>query len=263
MTPRLKDKRCLILGGTGGIGLAAARRFLQEGAEVAISGLDDGAAALAQLQTFGPCSFFPCDVLAPEQVTALFTQTVSALGGLDVLFHIAGGSGRRCGDGPLHECSDEGWRQTLDLNLRGVFLSNRAAVRHFLKEGQPGVILNTASVLAMAPSPRFFDTCAYTASKGGIISLTRLAAASYGAKGIRVNALAPGLIDTPMAGRALQDPAIRAYLESKQPLARGPGGADDCAEAAVFLCSDEARLITGAVLPVDGGWGHSEGQYPV
>jgi NAD(P)-dependent dehydrogenase (short-subunit alcohol dehydrogenase family) len=117
-----------------------------------------------------------------------------------------------------------------------------------------------ASVLALSPSPHHFDTCAYTAAKGGVIALSRLAAARYAADGIRVNVLAPGLIDTPMAERAVHDPAIAAFLRTKQPLPRGPGRPEDLADAAVFLCSDAARLVTGVVLPIDGGWCVSDGQ---
>jgi NAD(P)-dependent dehydrogenase (short-subunit alcohol dehydrogenase family) len=183
------------------------------------------------------------------------------LGGLDVLYHVAGISGRKYGDGPLHECSDDGWQTTVDVNLRGLFLTNRAAVRHFLNSRQPGIILNMASVLAFSPSPRFFDTAAYAATKVGIIALSRQAAARYAPDGIRVNVIAPALIDTPMAARAVNDPAIRAFLQTKQPLAGGAGTPEDCAAAAVFLCSDAARLITGTVLTIDGGWCISEGQF--
>ena len=100
-----------------------------------------------------------------------------------------------------------------------------------------------------------------TAAKGGVIAMSRLAAARYAAEGIRVNVLAPGLIDTPMAARAATDPAVLHFLRTKQPLKGGPGGPEECAEAAVFLCSDEARMLTGVVLPVDGGWCVSEGQW--
>jgi NAD(P)-dependent dehydrogenase (short-subunit alcohol dehydrogenase family) len=258
MPGRLTDKRCLIVGGTGGLGLAAARRFLDEGARLVLAGL---APAEGEPSPACPAPFVAGDATDAVQVEALFLQTVAMLGGLDVLFHVAGASGRRHGDGPLHECTDAGWQATLDFNLRSTFLTNRAAVRHFLARRQPGVILNTASVLAYAPSPHHFDSCAYAAAKGGIISLSRLAAASYAEHGIRVNVLAPGLIDTPMAVRATHDPAVLQFLRSKQPLADGPGRPEDVAEAAVFLCGDEARLLTGVVLPVDGGWGVSEGQY--
>jgi NAD(P)-dependent dehydrogenase (short-subunit alcohol dehydrogenase family) len=266
MAGRLAGKRCLIVGGTSGIGWAAGVRFLQEGAaHVAVAGLDEprshqGIISLSEAAG-RPCLSIGCDARDPKQVDDAFAFTVQVFGGLDVLYHVAGGSGRSHGDGPLHECSDNGWQYTLDLNLRSVFLTNRAAVRHFLAQKQPGVILNMSSVLALSPSPHHFDTCAYTAAKGGIIAMSRLAAARYAAEGIRVNVLAPGLIDTPMATRATTDPAILHFLRGKQPLRGGPGSADDCADAAVFLCSDEARFLTGAVLPVDGGWCVSEGQY--
>ncbi len=200
------------------------------------------------------------DVSDVGRIEGLFAETCNRLGGLDVLYHVAGISGRRHGDGPLHECTDAGWQTTVDANLRSVFLTNRAAVRHFLRHAG-GVILNMASVLAFAPSPRYFDTYAYTATKGGIIAMSREAAARYAPEGIRINVIAPGLIDTPMAARAVADGAIRRFLRTKQPLTGGPGKPEDCADAAVFLCSDEARFITGAVLPVDGGWCVSEGQY--
>src|SRR5262249_57799428 len=106
-----------------------------------------------------------------------------------------------------------------------------------------------------------FDTCAYTAAKGAIITFSRHAAARYASAGIRVNVLAPGLIDTPMAARAVGDPAIGRYLRTKQPLRGGPGRPEDGADAAVFLCRDAAGFITGAVLPADGGWCLSEGQF--
>jgi NAD(P)-dependent dehydrogenase (short-subunit alcohol dehydrogenase family) len=264
MAGRLSGKRCLIVGGTSGIGWAAGRRFLEEGAHLAVASLDEPRShqgVLSLMEAAGPCWSVGCDARDPQEVDNAFAAIIQVLGGLDVLYHVAGGSGRRQGDGPLHECSDEGWHYTLDLNLKSTFLTNRAAVRHFLSQRQPGVILNMSSVLALAPAPRHFDTCAYTAAKGGVIALSRLAAARYAADGIRVNVLAPGLIDTPMASRAATDPAILHYLRSRQPLKGGPGSPEDCADAAVFLCSDEARFLTGVVLPVDGGWCVSEGQY--
>jgi NAD(P)-dependent dehydrogenase (short-subunit alcohol dehydrogenase family) len=263
MAGQLQGKRCLIVGGTTGLGLAAARRFLQEGARLVIAGrsADKGAEAIVALGDHGPSSFLACDAAVPAEVEQLFREVTELLGGLDVLYHVAGISGRSHGDGPLHECTDEGWQATLDANLKSVFLTNRAAVRHFLRQRRPGSILNMGSVLGFAPSPHFFDTAAYAATKGGIIALSRQAAARYAPDGIRVNVLAPALVDTPMAQRAARDERIVAFLRTKQPLAGGPARAEDCADAAVFLCSDAARLITGVVLPVDGGWCVSEGQY--
>jgi NAD(P)-dependent dehydrogenase (short-subunit alcohol dehydrogenase family) len=237
---RLLGKRCLLVGGTGGLGSAASQRFLTEGARVLAVGAPE------------------VDATRPDEVANLFDRAVSELGGLDVLYHLAGGSGRRHGDGPLHECTDAGWHATLALNLTSVFLTNRAAVSYWLREGRPGVILNVSSVLGLSPSPGHFATCAYAAAKGAIMSFSRQAAAQYAPHGIRVNVLAPGLIDTPMSQRAVKSDAIAAYLKVKQPLASGPGHADDCTGAAVFLCSDEARLVTGLVLTVDGGWCVSE-----
>jgi NAD(P)-dependent dehydrogenase (short-subunit alcohol dehydrogenase family) len=259
---RLAKKRCLIVGGTTGIGLAAAARFLEEGATLVISGrsVASGAAAVTSLKERGLVSFIACDASQTEQVEQVYELTRARLGGLDVLYHVAGISGRRHGDGPLHECTDAGWQATIDANLKSTFLTNRAALRHFLGDKQPGVILNMASVLAFAPSPHYFDTYAYAATKGGILAMSRLAAARYAVDGIRVNVIAPGLIDTPMSTRAVQDPEISRFLASKQPLTKGPGQPDDCSDAAVFLCSDEARFVTGVVLPVDGGWCVSEGQ---
>jgi len=215
--------------------------------------------AIRALATKGPVKFVDCNASKTDQVTSLLIRVQESLGRLDVLYHVAGISGRQWGDGPLHECTEEGWQATLDANLKSTFLTNRAAVRHFLEKQQSGVILNMASVLAFSPSPQHFDTYAYTATKGAIISMSRLAASRYAPNGIRVNVIAPGLIDTPMATRAAGDAQILNYLRTKQPLAGGPGRPEDCSDAAVFLCSDEAAFITGAVLPVDGGWCVSEG----
>src|SRR5262249_55412279 len=147
---RLENKRCLIVGGTGGLGLAAAAAFLREGARLVLAGLNDGKGpvAVAALNPLGKVHFVPCDASEPAQVESLFEQTAGLLGGLDVLYHVAGISGRRYGDGPLHECTETGWAATITANLSSVFLTNRAAVRHFAGRGQPGVILNMASVLA-------------------------------------------------------------------------------------------------------------------
>jgi NAD(P)-dependent dehydrogenase (short-subunit alcohol dehydrogenase family) len=248
---RLCGKRCLIVGGASGIGRAAAERFRAERAAVVVTDLEDR----------GDAAVIRADAADAAAVDRMFAEAVERLGGLEVLFHVAGASGRSHGDGPLHECSPEGWDWTLATNLRGTFLTNRAAIRHFLFQKQPGVILNTSSVLAFAHAPRHFDTAAYAAAKAGIIGLSRQAAARYAADRIRVNVLAPGLIDTPMAARAVHDPAIAAFLSGKQPLAGGPGCVADVADAAVFLCSDESRLITGAVLAVDGGWSVAAGPY--
>lgn len=232
---RLQGKRCLIVGGTGGLGLATAVRFLAEGATLVLAGFPDipPEQTLAGLRSLFPAApevpIVHADATEPEQVERVFEQALALLGGLDVLFHVAGRSGRRDGDGPLHQCSHQGWNSTLAANLTSTFLTNRAAVDYFLSQHQPGTILNMASVLALAPSPRYFDTCAYAAAKGGVIALSRQAAARYAADGIRINVLAAGLMDTPMAARAagrgcLAVLAVQAAVDRRARASRGGGG---------------------------------------
>jgi NAD(P)-dependent dehydrogenase (short-subunit alcohol dehydrogenase family) len=150
---------------------------------------------------------------------------------------------------------------TLELNLTSVFYSNRAAVRQFLSQKTGGTVLNLTSVLAFAPSGQHFDTHTYAAAKSGIIGLTRSCAARYGSNGIRFNALAPGLVNTPMAQRAANDPEIMSFVRTKQPLDGGRiGRPSDLDAAAVFFMSDASRFVTGQTLAVDGGWSVTEGQ---
>ena len=177
------------------------------------------------------------------------------------MYHVAGGSGRRFGDGPMHEITDEGWSQTLRLNLDSVFYSNRAALRMFLNQGQGGSILNCGSVLGFSPSPHFFSTHAYTTAKAAMVGMVKSSAAYYAKEGIRVNLLCPGLIATPMSERAQTNEPIMDFIKTKQPLDGGRiGMPQDLDEAAALLLSDGAKFITGQVLSVDGGWTVSEGQ---
>jgi NAD(P)-dependent dehydrogenase (short-subunit alcohol dehydrogenase family) len=200
------------------------------------------------------------DALDPDSADLAVGATVAKFGRLDALYHVAGGSGRKMGDGPLHEITNEGWRYTMDLNLSTVFFSNRAAIRQFLSQGGGGAILNVASVLAYSPAPSHFATHAYAAAKAGIIGLTRSTAAYYAPRNIRVNALAPGLVDTAMARRALGDPAIARFVRRKQPLDGGrPASPADLDEAVVYFLSDASRFVTGQVLAVDGGWNLTDG----
>ncbi|WP_165251227.1 SDR family NAD(P)-dependent oxidoreductase [Paludisphaera soli] len=265
---RLDGSRCLIVGGTSGIGLATARRFLAEGARVVACGRSPDARAAAA-EALGPGALLlAADAAEPADVDRLFEEALAFLGGrLDVMFHVAGISGRRFGDGPLHECTVEGWDAVLDANARSTFLTDRAAVRAMLAQepdahGLRGTVLNMGSVLARSPAPDLFGTIAYAASKGAVESMTLAAASRYARDRIRFNLIAPALIETPMAARACGDPAILAYLAAKQPMAGGPGSAEDCAEAALFLCEPASRFTTGVVLNVDGGWCVSEGRLP-
>jgi NAD(P)-dependent dehydrogenase (short-subunit alcohol dehydrogenase family) len=143
-----------------------------------------------------------------------------------------------------------------------VFYSNRAALRYWLAHGRGGSILNLTSVLAFDPSARYFATHAYTAAKAAIIGLTRGAAAQYAARRVRINALAPALVDTPMAQRAVNSDEIQRFIGTKQPLDGGRvGRPEDLDDAVVYFLSDESRFVTGQVLAVDGGWTVSDGQF--
>jgi NAD(P)-dependent dehydrogenase (short-subunit alcohol dehydrogenase family) len=175
-------------------------------------------------------------------------------GRIDGVFNVAGISGRSFGDGPLHECTAEGWDTLMRVNVRSHFLVTRAAIRHMLATNRPGAIVNMASVLADYPEPHNFATHAYAASKGAIVALTKSSAAYYAPHSIRINAVAPGLVETPMSKRAQENEEIRKYVRTKQALSGGFLSADDVAAAALFLLSDDARHITGEVVTIDGGW---------
>jgi NAD(P)-dependent dehydrogenase (short-subunit alcohol dehydrogenase family) len=201
------------------------------------------------------------DAVQPRTADEGVAKAVERFGRLDGLYHVAGGSGRSRGDGPLHEISDEGWAYTLDVNLRSVFNSNRAAVRQFMAQGSGGVVLNLGSVIARSPSPGYFGTHAYAAAKSGIEGMTLGCAAYYARHGIRFNVIAPGSIETPMSARAAGDPAIRKFLGTKQPLDGGRmGQAVDLDEAVIYFLSDGSKFVTGQILAVDGGWAVSEGR---
>jgi len=256
----LSGQVAVIIGGTSGIGLAAAHACLAAGAQIVAVGLESVLSEAAQVALGERASVLTGDARDPQTAPGAIAEAVRKFGRCDALYHVAGGSGRRFGDGPLHELTDEGWAQTLDLNLTSVMHSNRAAVRHFLAAKTPGSILNLASVLALHPASQHFTTHAYVAAKAALIGLSRSLAASYAPHDIRVNVLAPGLVDTPMAQRAARDETIQRFIRTKQPLDGGRiGEPDDLAAAAVFFLSPLSAFCTGQVLAVDGGWSVSEG----
>ncbi len=260
-TAALEGKRAVVIGGTAGLGLSAVRAFLAAGARVLAVGLESGASE--DLEWGASLRVLWADATLPVTAPQAIEECLSRFGGFDALYHVAGGSGRRWGDGPLHEITDEGWRKTLDLNLSSVFYSNRAAVRQFLNQKTGGSILNLASVLAWSPSPAFFATQTYATAKAAILGLTQSCAALYAPQSIRFNALAPGLVDTRMAQRAAKDPGIMSFIKTKQPLDGGRiGHPSDLDAAAVYFLSDASGFVTGQVLAVDGGWSVSEGQLP-
>lgn len=266
MSSRLQHKCLIIIGGTSGIGKAATLRCLNEGASVVALGLKDEHMDAAR--SWGnphaeQLDLFVGDATKPETAVMAVQRAYDRFGAFDGLYHVAGGSGRRFGDGPLHEVSDQGWEKTLHLNLTSVFYSNRAAVQAWLKTGRGGAVLNLTSVLAWAPAPHFFGTQAYATAKAAIVGFTLAAAAQYASANIRFNALAPGLVATPMSARAQQNSQIQDYIRTKQPLDHGRmAEPDDLAGTAAFMLSDDAGFMTGQVIAIDGGWSVAEGQWP-
>ena len=248
---RLAGKRVLVTGASG-IGAATARRCLSEGARLFVA--DKDAARLEALRGDLPeLAGAAADLAEEVSARSLVALALDTLGGLDVLVNVAGLSGRRYGDGPAHQASADGWDAVMANNARSTFLMCRFALAPMLEQRR-GAIVNTGSVLAYAPNAEHFATHAYAASKGAIHALTRSMAAAYAHRGVRVNAVAPGLIATPMSERAQADPAILAYLRERQPLTAAPGTPGDVADAILYLASDEASFVTGAILEVAGGW---------
>jgi NAD(P)-dependent dehydrogenase (short-subunit alcohol dehydrogenase family) len=257
---RLKDKSLVIIGGTTGLGLSAARAFVAEGARVVVVGRNAESVEAAGQELGQQALTLVGDAVDPAIAASAIETALKEFGALHGLYHVAGGSGRRHGDGPLHEISDEGWNYTLNENLTSLFYSNRAAAQQFLKQGTGGTVLNMGSVLGFSPSPKFFATHAYATAKAAIIGLTTAAAAHYAPQNIRFNILAPALVATPMSQRAQGDEVILNFIHAKQPLDGGRiGQPGDLDSAAVFFMSDESKFVTGQVLAVDGGWSVSEG----
>jgi NAD(P)-dependent dehydrogenase (short-subunit alcohol dehydrogenase family) len=222
-------KAALVTGAAGGIGGAVCAAVARAGYDVV--GVDREQA----------------DLTDPAQVETVFAGRDR----LDLVVCAHGGSGRRFGDGPVDECTVEGWEATLAMNLTSVFLVCRAAIPRLRANGG-GAIVTVASVLGLVGGDRDFATHAYAASKGALIALTRSMAVTYAPDGIRCNVVAPGLIATPMSARAQEDPAIRERLAELQPLTGDFGTPEDVAGAVAYLAG--APFVTGTVLAVDGGW---------
>jgi NAD(P)-dependent dehydrogenase (short-subunit alcohol dehydrogenase family) len=240
---RLKDKVAIVTGAGSGIGAATARRFHEEGAKVVLADISGAQEILAKELGEGAVAV-DADVTESESVRAMIAAAVEAFGRLDVLHNNAGI------DGEIHQVADmpeEAWDQVQAINLRGVFLGIHYAIPEMLKTGG-GSIINTAS---MAASVAFPGMASYCAAKGGVIMLTKTAAAEYAAQGIRVNAISPGTIQTAITGHLPQD-MITAIIE-RNPVGR-IADASEVASLAVFLASDESAFITGADHLIDGGY---------
>jgi NAD(P)-dependent dehydrogenase (short-subunit alcohol dehydrogenase family) len=236
MRPVLEGKAALVTGAAGGIGSAVARAFADAGARV--------------FSVDRVSADFVGDLSRADEAERAVVAAEQQLGRIDVLFNGAGISGRSLGDGPVDSCTEEAWDAVLESNLKSLFLCSKYAIPVLRRSGG-GAVVNLSSVVGLVGS-EVFDTHAYAASKGAIVTLTRAMAVAYAGDGIRVNAICPGLIDTPMSERARSDAETMARLRELQPLTGQPGQPEDVAGAAVYLAS--ATFVTGAVLTVDGGW---------
>ena len=258
----LQDKKLVIIGGTTGLGLSAAKAFIKEGAKVIVTGRNIGSVEEAKVILGKNSGGISSDATHPDSAKNAIELCQRLFGGFDGLYHVAGGSGRKMGDGPLHEITLEGWNKTLELNLTSLMLSNQAAIREFIRMKKAGTILNMSSVLAHSPSPKHFATHAYAAAKSAIIGFSKSIAAYYAKDAIRINVIAPSLVETPMAQRAANDETILSFIKTKQPLDGGRiGHPEDLDGLAIYFMSDQSRFTTGQIISVDGGWSISEGQY--
>ena len=247
---RLDNKVAVITGGTGGMGLATTRRFLDAGARVVLADIDaDGALVAGDLRRDGgDAMFVQADVTSPPDVQRLMAEARSWGGQIDVLFNNAGIGPPT--DLTVTEIAEEAWNQILAVNLTGVFLCCKYGIPYLVDRGG-GSVVNTASIAGLRANTALPST-AYTVSKAGVIALTRQCAVDYAAAHVRVNAVCPGPIDTAIIAPYMTDPVVRDRFNSKVPLGR-IGQPTDVASLVLFLASDESSWITGSAMVIDGG----------
>lgn len=249
MPGTLEGKVALVTGGSSGIGRAAALAFARVGAKVVLGNrrLAEGEETVRLVRDAGgEATLVKTDVTRAAEVEALVSKTVEAYGRLDCAFNNSGTTGVMA---RTAECTEENWDHVLTLNLKGVWLCMKYELLQMLKQGG-GAIVNNASVAGLVG---LRGGPAYSASKGGVIQLTRTAALEYAKKGIRVNAVCPGYVLTDMTeGHLKTNPEFEAQIKKYQPLGR-LGTAEEVAEAVVWLCSDAASFVTGHPLVIDGG----------
>ena len=249
MAGSLEGKVALVTGAGSGIGRAAALAFAREGAKVVVADVAaEGGKETVRLieQAGGAALFVEGDVSVSASVEVMVQAAVEQYGRLDCAYNNAGIEGAQA---PTAECAEDNWDRVLSINLKGVWLCMKHELAHMVASGG-GAIVNTASVAGLVGFP---GIPAYCASKGGVVMLTKTAALEYATQGIRVNAVCPGVIRTPMIERFLGGSAeAEAEFVALEPVER-MGTPEEVAEAVVWLCSDAASFVTGHAMPVDGG----------
>jgi NAD(P)-dependent dehydrogenase (short-subunit alcohol dehydrogenase family) len=246
----IQDSVAIVTGASSGIGRAAAMRFAEEGASVVAADVnaDGGAATVDEIRDAGgEATFVETDVSDRSDVNAMVEAAVDRYGGLDFAFNNAGVEGR---NDSLVDQSDDDWERVIDINLKGVFLGLQAEIPAMLDDGG-GVIVNTSSIAGVVG---FQGVSPYVASKHGVIGLTKTAALEYGREGVRVNAISPGVIQTPMIERSeTANPEMVEAVSEATPMGR-IGEPEEIGDAAVWLCSDDASFVTGETMVIDGGY---------
>ncbi len=246
----LTGKVALVTGAASGIGRESALAFARAGAKVVVADVmvEGGEETVAMIRDGGGDAIFvECDVSKEDDVKRLVTRTIEAYGRLDCAHNNAGIEGTPA---PIVECTEENWDRTLGINLKGIWWCAKYEIPEMLKVGG-GAIVNTASIAGLVAFPAL---PAYTASKHGVVGLTKSIALDYATQNIRCNAVCPGVIHTPMVDRLTnEDPEALKGLQALEPIGR-LGKPSEIADAVVYLCSDEASFITGAALPVDGAY---------
>ncbi|MCH2518927.1 MAG: SDR family oxidoreductase [Dehalococcoidia bacterium] len=250
MAGQLEGKVSLITGGGSGIGKASALAFAREGSKVVVAdvNVEGGEQTVRLIQdTGGEATFVRADVSISSDVSDMVSHAVQTYNRLDCAFNNAGVSG---GPGRVHEYTEENWSRVLNINLTGVWLCMKYEIIQMLNQGG-GAIVNTASVMGLVGGSR---SPAYGATKHGVVGLTKTAAVDYAREAIRVNAVCPGYIRTPMIEQGvLLDPGGEERVVSRHPMHR-LGTPEEIAEAVVWLCSDAASFVTGHAMAVDGGY---------
>lgn len=248
MKNQFEGKVAIVTGGSFGIGKATAIAFAKRGAKVVVADWVEDNETIDSIKSInGEAIFVKCDVSNPDQVVALIDKTISTYGRLDYAFNNAGIEGESA---PTQDCTEENWEKTININLKGVWLCMKHQILHMLKNGK-GAIVNNASIAGLVGFP---GIPAYVASKHGVLGLTKNASLENAKLGIRVNAVCPGVIKTPMIDRFTgKDKEVEKQFETMEPIGR-MGEPDEVAEAVIWLCSDAASFVTGITMPVDGGW---------